>query len=325
MCVSGTKNQPSLICLIPLALLCMLMGGGLVGTWVACYYECLTGKLVEFNYYVSVWTGGVAFFSGLLQLFLSCCWNKPLKYFMVLLNTVLLLCCLACAALMGYNTYEEVVLYDALEDTGTKTTPSLGTILTGLEALLALFILLFIIIWTCAIGCSGSDDYPDASPERRQTRAQTQQRGYRGPYDEEFFNRNPIYQGHQQQERPQEVMYGQNGSSSTRGKGTNYVIPRASVRGQEQVDDYYGNERAMVVDGREGYHSNDTPKGFYTGSSRHGNKNGGAYQNETGTFRVDDLGSHPGDITNNRYGNGISLMQLHGIAPTTNNINHGYY
>ena len=165
----------------------------------------------------------------------------------------------------------------------------------------------------------------DASPERRQTRAQTQQRGYRGPYDEEFFNRNPIYQGHQQQERAQEVMYGQNGSSSTRGKGTNYVIPRASVRGQEQVDDYYGNERAMVVDGREGYHSNDTPKGFYTGSSRHGNKNGGAYQNETGTFRVDDLGSHPGDITNNRYGNGISLMQLHGIAPTTNNINHGYY
>ncbi len=59
MCNSGKKNQPSMICLVPLALLCMIMGGGLVGTWVACYYECLTGRLIEYNYYVAVWTGGI--------------------------------------------------------------------------------------------------------------------------------------------------------------------------------------------------------------------------------------------------------------------------
>ena len=110
---------------------------------------------------MSKWMNELKGVRNLLMLYV---YFPPQKYFMVLLNTVLLLCCLACAALMGYNTYEEVVLYDALEDTGTKTTPSLGTILTGLEALLALFILLFIIIWTCAIGCSGSDDYPVSYP-----------------------------------------------------------------------------------------------------------------------------------------------------------------
>ena len=131
-------------------------------------------------------------------------------------------------------------------------------------------------------------------------------------------------------------MYGH----SNTGTGPKYVIPRASVRGHSNENGYYGNERGtMVVDGREGRRGNEDPRSFYSGSSRHhhqngGNvqngghvQNGGPYRNGTGTGtsgRVGDLGSRPGDLTNNRYGQSINLMNMHGVAPTTH-ITDGYY
>ena len=80
------------------------------------------------------------------------------KYFLVSINILLILCCLVCAALSGYNTYLESVVFNLVGS--AETPPSLGTIITGLEALLAVCILVLILVWNCVIVCSGVDSSP---------------------------------------------------------------------------------------------------------------------------------------------------------------------
>ncbi|XP_022111050.1 uncharacterized protein LOC110990381 [Acanthaster planci] len=340
MCLPDKYGRPSPLCLIPLALLCMILGGGLVGSWVACYYRCEDGTNVDYNYYAAVWTGGLAVFSGLLQLFLACFWNKILKYFLVVYNVVLILCCLLSAALYGYRTY--------LENEATPpgaASPSVGVILSALQAALAVFILIFVMVWNCIIGCASLDaetgDYYDDRRARTKSRDRKRPQQIRGPYEDDFFNREPaIYsaQSHYQ-ERPQEVSYGQMDRTNTGTSG--YIIPRASVRGALPENGYHSNGGTMVVDGREqlraGWGEREEPRSFYTGSGRydqrsstaprktgHALQNGGTFPNGTGGGRVRDLGSRAGELTSNRYGRGVSLMQMHGVA-STSNITEGYY
>ena len=59
MCITNKYGRPSSLCLVPLALVTLLLGGGLVASWVSCYYKCLRGTVVQYNYYAAVWTGGL--------------------------------------------------------------------------------------------------------------------------------------------------------------------------------------------------------------------------------------------------------------------------
>ncbi|XP_038047446.1 uncharacterized protein LOC119725856 [Patiria miniata] len=329
-CYPDKYGRPSALCLVPLAFLCIMLGGGLVGTWVGCYYECIRGKEVEYNYYAAVWTGGLAVFSGVFQLFLVCFWNKCLKYFLVIYNVVLVLCCLLSAALYSYITYLE---NEAVPQ--GDPSPSVGVILSAVQAVLAVFILFFVMVWNCVIGCASLDDESDSYDDHRRatnrSRSHQRPRETSGPYEDDFFNREPgIYSAEQSQyqERPQEVSYGQPDRTNT---STGYIIPRASVRGAVKDDrqGYHSNGGTMVVDGRE-------PRGFYSGSSRFSSaptrqngyihQNGGAVPNANSMGRVRDaVGSRSGDLGSDRYGRGISLMQMHGVAPASSNITDGYY
>ncbi|XP_072015410.1 uncharacterized protein [Amphiura filiformis] len=157
-------------CLLFTGTFTWILGLASIGLWVGCYYECPSGRDVDFNYYVAVWTGVVAFFAGIFHM-VFCCgkrqqYNKPVLWSAACCSFILLPCSLLLTTLSGYLSWREwdteQKYQEDLADPDVDPAQLQGDYVTGIAlfatmGVVGVLLLILTLIFNCYHCCGNSE------------------------------------------------------------------------------------------------------------------------------------------------------------------------
>ncbi|XP_041467159.1 uncharacterized protein LOC121417504 [Lytechinus variegatus] len=177
-------------CGLVLAFLFIFCGMAEVGLWVACYFECPDGQLIEFNYFASVWTGVLAFTVGFMIIALFCVKFKSLGTFIIILAFLLVPCEILCACVYAYRAYLSRPMENEL--TGNVGVDYFSVFFFSAMAVGGVLLFLITIMWNCYYCCVATpvEDFEEEVKEDLEEEEE-RQKNLRSVQNSVFVN-NPV-------------------------------------------------------------------------------------------------------------------------------------